>query len=108
MAASPELGLDRLEIVDPQDYADHGYPHAAWSRLRRECPVYWYDRGDDCTPFWAITKHADIVHISRRPTEHLNAPRLAVFPEGKPAEGGPIARHLLNMTRRTTPTTASW
>jgi cytochrome P450 len=97
MASSPELALEEIQIVDPQDYADHGYPHDAWTRLRRECPVYWYDRGDDCTPFWAITKHADIVRISRRPTEHLNAPRLAVFPEGKPVEGGPIARHLLNM-----------
>ncbi|MGH0032442.1 MAG: cytochrome P450 [Myxococcota bacterium] len=96
MATDPQPSLDELQIVDPQDYADNGYPHAAWARLRRECPVYRYDRGDDCTPFWAITKHADIVRVSRRPQENLNGPRLAVFPEGSPPEE-PIARHLLNM-----------
>ena len=96
MATNPELPLDALEIVDPGDYAQNGYPHQAWARLRRECPVYWYDRGDECTPFWAITRHEDIVLVSRRPKELLNAPRLAVFPEGTPPEE-PIARHLLNM-----------
>ncbi len=96
MAASAEIGLEELDIVGPQGYADHGYPHEAWARLRRECPVYWYDRGDDCTPFWAITKHADIVRISRQPKVLQNAPRIAVFPEGT-ATGEPIARHLLNM-----------
>ena len=54
MAASATLGLDDLDIVGPQSYADHGYPHEAWARLRRECPVYWYERHDDCTPFWAM------------------------------------------------------
>lgn len=96
MTASAELGLDHLDIVGPQHYADHGYPHEAWARLRRECPVYWYERDDDCTPFWAITKHEDVVRISRRPRELHNAPRLAVFPEGQPPDE-PIARHLLNM-----------
>jgi len=96
MAASPEIGLDELDIVGPQHYADHGYPHEAWARLRRECPVYRYDRGDECTPFWAITRHADIVNLSRQPKILQNAPRLAVFPEGTPP-AEPIARHLLNM-----------
>ena len=93
VAAEP---LDRLDIVGPQAFADRGYPHAEWARLRRECPVYRYDRGDECTPFWAITKHADIVQISRKPKMLWNAPRLAVFPEGQPP-AEPIARHLLNM-----------
>jgi cholest-4-en-3-one 26-monooxygenase len=88
--------LDRLDIVGPQAYVDRGYPHSEWTRLRRECPIYRYDRGDECTPFWAITKHADIVQVSRKPRILWNAPRLAVFPEGQPP-AEPIARHLLNM-----------
>lgn len=88
--------LDTLDIVGPQAYVDRGYPHEEWARLRRECPVYRYDRGDECTPFWAITKHADIVQVSRKPQVLHNAPRLAVFPEGQPP-AEPIARHLLNM-----------
>jgi cholest-4-en-3-one 26-monooxygenase len=95
-AQANDPSLDALDIVGPQAYADRGYPHEEWARLRRECPVYRYDRGDQCTPFWAITKHADIVQVSRRPKILWNAPRLAVFPEGPPPEG-PVARHLLNM-----------
>jgi cholest-4-en-3-one 26-monooxygenase len=95
-AHAAAASLDRLDIVGPQAYADRGYPHAEWARLRRECPVYRYDRGDACTPFWAITRHADVVAVSRRPRILWNAPRLAVFPEGQPP-AEPIARHLLNM-----------
>ena len=53
-------------LVHPDDYADHGYPHDVWTRLRREDPVHWYDRTEG-PPFWAITKHADIVEISKQP-----------------------------------------
>lgn len=95
--AIADISLDELDIVGPQTYADHGYPHEAWARLRRERPVYWHDRNDECRPFWAITKHADIVKISRQPNLLRNAPRLAVFPEGPPTERGPVTRHLLNM-----------
>ena len=30
-------------------------------------------------PFWAITKHADIIELGKQPELFLNAPRLAVF-----------------------------
>jgi len=89
--------LDELDIVSNDRYAEHGYPHEAWKRLRREAPVYWYQR-DVKVPFWAITRHEDIVRISRRPDLHRNAPRLAVFPEfSPPEEDERVARHLLVM-----------
>ena len=88
--------LAALDLVGPDHYARHGYPHAAWARLRREAPIFWCAPGGDCTPFWAVTKHADIARISRMPKLLRNAPRLAVFPEGKPPKQR-IARHLLNM-----------
>ncbi len=93
------LSLDTLDIVSNDTYAKNGYPHEAWALLRREAPVYWYDRGVKL-PFWAITKHEDIVKISRQPGKNLNAPRLAVFPEFTPPEEDKrIARHLLVMDR---------
>jgi cytochrome P450 len=95
-AMSQDAPLETLDIVSNDTFAKDGYPHAAWARLRREKPVYWYDRGGELTPFWAITKHADIVRISRQPKTLHIGPRIAVFPEGTPPEE-PVARHLLSM-----------
>jgi cholest-4-en-3-one 26-monooxygenase len=91
------LTLANLDIVSNEHYAEHGYPHEAWTLLRREDPLHWYDRGVK-VPFWAVTKHEDIRWISRQPKLLLNAPRLAVFPDfAPPNEDERIARHLLNM-----------
>ena len=72
--------LAELDFIGGAEYQANGYPHAAWARLRREAPVFWTERAD-AFPFWAITKHADIVAISRQPKLWQNAPRLAVFPD---------------------------
>jgi cholest-4-en-3-one 26-monooxygenase len=96
MGGSP-ASLRDLDVVSNEIYAAQGYPHESWAVLRREAPVYWYER-DVKVPFWAITKHEDICWISRQPGRMLNAPRLAVFPEfAPPEEDERIARHLLNM-----------
>jgi cytochrome P450 len=88
--------LDTLDIVGNDSFSE-GYPHEAWSVLRRESPVHWFER-DVKVPFWAITKHEDIIHISRRPLENRNGPRLAVFPGfAPPAEDEREIRHLLVM-----------
>jgi cholest-4-en-3-one 26-monooxygenase len=90
-------GLETLDIISNGTYAANGYPHAAWTRLRREDPIHWNDRNIK-NPFWAVTKHADIVWISKQPERFRNGPRLAAFPEMTPPEGGGVAlRHLLNM-----------
>ena len=83
-AAKPES----FHLVHPDDYATHGYPHAEWKRLRREDPVHWFDKTDGI-PFWAITKHADIVTIGKRPDVFLNGPRLVISHEGEVANNFP-------------------
>lgn len=99
--------LAQLDFITGAAYERDGYPHAAWARLRREDPVHWTEH-PDAISFWAITKHADIVALSRQPRLWQNAPRLAVFPglerevEKRIAEQGgapqqPDVRHLLNM-----------
>jgi len=78
---------------------EHGYPHEVWARLRRDAPVYRYER-PGVRPFWAITKHADVIAVSKHPGLYENAPRLAVFPglePEAPTDEPPPARHLLNM-----------
>lgn len=71
------LRLDEIDIIHPERYVAHGYPHAEWTLLRREAPVYWFDRTEG-ERFWAITKHADIVFISKRPDLFISDPLLAV------------------------------
>lgn len=65
------------EIIDPTHYQRDGYPHGLFSRLRDEAPVYWY--ADNTLPFWAITRHADIVEISRQPELFSNLPHFQIF-----------------------------
>ena len=68
---------DDFNIILPDDYAKYGYPHPVWTRLRAEDPVHWWDRTEG-VPFWAITKHADIVEISKIPAKFENAKRLLI------------------------------
>ena len=89
------LSIDTLDIISPDHYQQNGYPHAEWALLRREAPLYWFDRTDD-DPFWAVTKHEDIVLLSRQPKKFLLNPRLAVFPDFQPVEAED-AHHLLTM-----------
>ncbi len=60
-----------VDLFDPRTYLQ-GLPLAAFSRLRRRCPVYWQEeraildwpagRG-----YWAITRYADVDHVNRNP-----------------------------------------
>ena len=89
--------LDELDVIGPDTYMRNGYPYAAWKRLRKESPIHWFDvpRG---VGFWAVTRRADIVWISKQPNRFINGPRLAVFEEGAPVEGErTFVRQLLNM-----------
>ena len=79
MTSAP-LTLDTLELINPKYYEENGYPYDAWKLLRDEAPAYWFDRLPG-TPFWAITRHEDIVRVSRQPERFLNAPRLVVGEE---------------------------
>jgi cytochrome P450 len=91
-----DLDPATLDIATPEHYERNGYPHAEWTWLRRHAPVFWYDR-PNVEPFWAITKHADIVELSKKPELFLNAPRLAVFTRDLPPPPEGTVRHLLNM-----------
>lgn len=76
MNEGPEARGIGAELIDPDLYAEHGYPHEAWSRLRREAPVHYVEGPD--YPFWALTRHEDIVEISRQPLLFSNHPRFQI------------------------------
>jgi len=81
--AATQAPVTWQDVIGPDTYAEHGYPHAAWKRLRHESPVAWFDP-PSTQGFWAITKRADIVWLSKQPQRFRNGPRLAVFSEGGP------------------------
>ena len=53
------------DIYSPDAYVD-GPPHDAFSRLRREQPVCWQQVPDQAG-YWAVLRHADVVHVARHP-----------------------------------------
>lgn len=67
--------LDTLDIHSVDLYVSRGYPWAEWDLLRREAPVFWYER-EGIAPFWAITRHADVLTVSKRSDVFVNSRRL--------------------------------
>jgi cholest-4-en-3-one 26-monooxygenase len=92
------LKLETIDIVDPDLYVSRGYPHQEWALLRREAPVYRYER-PNVDPFWAVTGHAQIVEVSRQPALFKSIQRLfmTIDEEGAPDPNEGILRQLLNM-----------
>ncbi|MFF0522261.1 cytochrome P450 [Actinomadura nitritigenes] len=81
MTTTPEIDLVALDA-----YERGGAPHEQLAWLREHDPVHWHhgDPDRDYPPFWAVTRHADVVHVSRHPEIFSSYERLALFDE--PAE----------------------
>lgn len=91
------IAIDPLKLVDPRSYGRSGLPHAEWTRLRRESPVEYFE-APGFPPFWAITKHADIVEVSKLPEVFLNAPGMTIArSEALEAQAAPPIRTIINM-----------
>jgi cytochrome P450 len=61
-------------FATPKAYADEARLHAALTHLRANAPVSWVEV-PDYGPFWAVTKHADIMEIERANPLFTNWPR---------------------------------
>ncbi len=85
MATLEPLTLENVQVIDPQYFVDHGYPHEAWTLMRREAPVHWYENFAGA-PFWAITRYEDVVAISRDPELWSSASRNVIFDGRRDAE----------------------
>jgi cytochrome P450 len=62
-------------FADPLAYSDRPRMHAALTHLRATAPVSWVVDLEDYRPFWAITKHADVMAIERNNIQFRNSPR---------------------------------
>jgi cytochrome P450 len=97
----PNVPIDQLDVISAKLYGEHGYPHDAWRRLRAESPVTKL-APPGYRPFWAITKHADIIEVSKQPALFQSAGRFILFPDavappGQSLEEAPPLRMLVNM-----------
>lgn len=54
-----------VNLADPETFA-HGVPHEALAELRRTDPVHWQPMNGQ-PGFWAVLRHADVVHVARHP-----------------------------------------
>lgn len=66
--------MDLTEIVRPELYADEGRLHALLGHMRQHEPVAWIET-ETHRPFFAVTRHADILEVARRSDVFTNAPR---------------------------------
>ncbi len=69
---------DDFRLIHQEDYAAYGYPHPIWTRLRAEEPVSWQTQEGGALDYWAITKHADITEIGKRPDVFVSGPRIVI------------------------------
>lgn len=85
----------------PSAYADEPSLYEAFALLRRESPVHLVTHPTgEVNPFWAITKHADILEIELHNNIFINEPRPVLgLAEGdrKNAEEGHLLRTLIHV-----------
>ena len=82
---APPANIDPMDLVDGSRFAARGYPHDVWTQLRAEAPVCWFEP-EGWTPFWAVTRHADIQLVAKQPTRWSNEHGLIIMPQGAPIQ----------------------
>jgi cholest-4-en-3-one 26-monooxygenase len=71
-----------IDIIDPGIYEREGIPHEQFRWLRDNDAVHWhYDLYDRVPGFWAVTRHEDIVHVSRHPELFSSRERTSMYEE---------------------------
>ena len=89
--------VDGLRLIDPRGYSELGYPHAEWKALRKLPLTYFEPEG--WQPYWAITKHADVIEVSKQPERFVNGPGMTIIRKRDEAAQGSFMqmRTIINM-----------
>ena len=72
---------DEIDLYDMDQYAESGVPHDQLRRLRSEEPVFRHNDPQLPEGYWAITKHADVVYVSRNPELFSSYEKTAMLDE---------------------------
>lgn len=95
--STPIMDEAAKALADPTAYTDEAGLHQALSHLRAHAPVSWVDV-PNYAPFWAITKHADIMEIERANDVFTNSPRpVLVTREGDEQQAAVGIKTLIHM-----------
>ncbi len=90
-----DVAQSGIDIYSPDVYVD-GPPHDVFERLRREQPVFRQEMPDG-TWYWAVLKHADVVHVAREPRLFSAWERGVVLEELDPEQLEGMRNMLLSM-----------
>ena len=72
--AKPIFDIGQICELDKWETFINGQPFELFERLRREAPVYWHEENLEFEPgFWALTKHEDIITVSKDPQTFSSA-----------------------------------
>ena len=70
-----------IDVYNMDQYAESGVPHDQLRRLRQEAPVFRHDDPQLPEGYWAITRHADVVYVSRNPELFSSYEKTAMLDE---------------------------
>ncbi|MEO5838540.1 MAG: cytochrome P450 [Acidimicrobiales bacterium] len=88
------ITLENIDIHSTSRLQEQGYPWEAWDLLRRDAPVYWYER-EDIEPFWAVTRYDDVHFVGSNDRLFVNGGsrlRLASASEDREAKARSLRR----------------
>lgn len=75
--------LSQVDIVSPELWEDH-VPHEQFALLRRLDPVHWHPEPEPNHGFWAITRHADVIAVSKNTQVFSSGDGLTMLEEVEP------------------------
>ena len=90
--SKPIYDIGQICELDKWESFIDGQPFDLFKRLRQDAPVYWHEESLDFEPgFWALTKHEDIVRVSKDPLTFSSAAGGHLMSMGDPAVVDPSA-----------------
>ena len=88
----PIYDIGQICELDKWETFINGQPFDLFKRLRKEAPIYWHEESLDFEPgFWALTKHEDIVRVSKDPLTFSSAVGGHLMSMGDPEVVDPAA-----------------
>ena len=80
-ADRPRCPVD-IDLIDPDTF-ENGLPLEQFATMRDDAPVFWHDQpGSNGDGFWVVTRHADVMEVSRQPEVFSSAERGALLHTG--------------------------
>jgi cholest-4-en-3-one 26-monooxygenase len=94
------MKLAEVDLCNPDSFVER-FPYEMFDVLRREDPVHRHDDPESGVPFWAVTRHPDVVHVSRHPDLFSSFERTSLFRE--PVDDDDLAHNQLMMVNQDPP-----